>query len=227
MKRFSFTLVLLVLIFACGSDPIPAPGAVVLQAPENLNTCTTAQSTNSSQSRVTFSWVEANNTDSYDLVVRNETTGQETSNNEVIIFESSMVLNKGAAYSWWVNSKSEASTEITKSTVWSFYLEGTETPSYIPFPAFLVDPAENQTIDISGSQNYTFEWQGNDLDSDIDYFSLRLGTDANDLTTVASNINGSTTSVTLQPATTYFWQVITVDSEGSSSASEIGVFSTL
>lgn len=226
MKKISLTLILLSFLSACGEDPIPSPEAAKLQSPDNLNTCTTAQSVNSLQSRVTFSWLEANNTETYDVVVRNQTTGIEQSNNGIITFETSFVLDKGAPYSWWVNSKSTVSTDVTKSSVWSFYIEGIETSTYIPFPATLLDPAMDAALDLSNSQNYTFEWQGNDLDDDIDYYTLQLGTDANNLSTVAGNISGMTTDVTLQAGSTYFWQIITVDLEGSSSTSQMGTFTT-
>lgn len=227
MKRFFYITAVFLLIVACGADPIPVPEAAVLQGPENLNTCTTASSVNSTQSRVTLSWLEANNAESYDVIVRNETTGVELSNNDIIIFETSFVLDKGAPFSWWVISKSAATSETTKSSVWSFYLEGVETPTYIPFPASLLEPANEAVVDLASSTSYTFEWQGNDLDDDIDYYDLRLGTDANNLATVASNISGTSTSATLQSGATYYWQVITVDSQGSSSESVVGAFTTL
>lgn len=227
MTKQLFSIAIIATILSCGPDPIPVPEAAVLVSPENANTCTTAQSVNSGQSRVTFTWLEANNTETYDIVVRNGITGAEQRGSDIITFETNFVLDKGAPYSWSVTSKSTATTETSQSTTWQFYLEGVETPSYVPFPALLVAPAQDANVDLSSNTSYTFQWEGSDLDDDIIHYNLKLGTSSDALNTVAESVSGNSTDVTLVPSTSYYWQVETVDSQGSISLSVVSTFTTL
>lgn len=227
MKKRIFSIAIIATILSCGPDPIPIPEAAILVSPENANTCTTAQSVNSDQSRVTFSWLEANNTETYDIVVINGITGAEQRGTDIVALETSFVLDKGAPYSWGVVSKSSATAETTQSDTWQFYLEGVETPSYVPFPAQLVAPAEGDSLDLSSDTSYTFQWVGSDLDDDIVHYNLKLGPSSDALNTVAESVNGNSTTVTLVPSTTYYWQVETVDAQGSVSVSVVNSFTTL
>ena len=111
----------LILILSCKKEVIPPPEATVLTGPKNNNSCTTALPIDAAQSQVTFDWELALNSDSYQLVILDLTTGSETVEVTFRVSEST-VLKRGRPYSWWVISKSERIEKVAKSQVWSFYL---------------------------------------------------------------------------------------------------------
>ena len=56
-------------------NPIPAPLATTLIFPDNNEECTEGEVINPTQSRVVFEWNDSQNTDSYQVNVRNLNTG--------------------------------------------------------------------------------------------------------------------------------------------------------
>ena len=62
---------LYLLIFGCSKDSIPDPSPVTLLTPTNGNNCESAIPVNLIESKVNFSWVKSENTDKYELVVKN------------------------------------------------------------------------------------------------------------------------------------------------------------
>ena len=84
MKRL-FVLVIL-LFLTCGPEPIPDPEPALLILPDNLNACNTATRVNNFQRQVRFQWAAGLHTDSYELVVVNNLTGQkETTSTSLIV----------------------------------------------------------------------------------------------------------------------------------------------
>ena len=77
MKRpYLLLLTILITLVGC-KDPIPAPEAAILVAPEDNVSCLYVP-LNTSTANVVFSWQQALNTDDYLLKVRSEATGIET-----------------------------------------------------------------------------------------------------------------------------------------------------
>ena len=72
----------------------------------------------------------------------------------------------------------------------------------------------------------TFEWEGIDLDNDIDHYDLYLGIEKETILVLAENITQGKSKQQLESGTNYFWQIITVDREGNSSKSLVGEFTT-
>ena len=66
-----------------------------------------------------------------------------------------------------------------------------------------------------------------DLDDDIISYDLYLGLTENELIKERDGIGTSQSSLELSSDTIYFWQVVTMDSEGNQSYSEIFQFRTL
>ena len=100
MKRRLQTSVLIltaVLFCTCSKPSIPEPGAAVLTAPENSNTCLPIFTTDT-QGVVSFVWEEAQNTDSYEVVVRNSTT-QSEQRKSVDLTNTTITLDRGVPYS--------------------------------------------------------------------------------------------------------------------------------
>ena len=111
----------------------------------------------------------------------------------------------------------------TKSEVWSFYIEGIEQQTHIPFPAQLKTPLEGQIV-ISSSGQINLEWLGSDLDNDIAYYQIYLGTNPNRLQLFQDNLSIPNYSVNLSVDETYYWKIVTVDRNGNKSESVIQTF---
>jgi hypothetical protein len=215
----------LILIWSCGSEPIPEPQATVLIAPADLNECTTALVLSETERQVKFQWTLALNTDSYELVVVNTLTNARYEKTSSLLTES-IVLTSGASYRWYVNSKSLLSSAVGKSSVRQFYLEGSQDESYLPFPAVLLRPENQSIVDLESLGDFLFDWEGYDLDEDIVSYAVYLGKTEDNLDLVQEGLTVSQLSLSLDTGERYFWQIITLDSEGNTSKSEVYSFQT-
>ena len=70
------------------------------------------------------------------------------------------------------------------------------------------------------------QWTGSDLDDDIAYYQVYIGTDAAQMSLVQDNQITSSYSALLDVGQTYFWQIITIDQRGNKSQSAIKSFTT-
>ena len=113
-----------------------------------------------------------------------------------------------------------------KSTVWQFYLEGNPEESHFPFPAVLLQPENESIVELNNSNSYSFQWNGADLDGDIKTYDLYLGESADNLIKEKEGLINNQTELQLNEKAKYFWQVISIDSEGNQSHSEIFQFQT-
>jgi hypothetical protein len=138
---------------------------------------------------------------------------------------SSAVLERGKQYSWWVISKSDQTENVSKSNVWTFYLEGIQTSSHFPFPARIISPENNTQVGLNNGR-ITLRWEGIDIDNDIESYAVFLGTDSDSLELMAENLSSGSFQVNLNGGETYYWRVITKDGEGNTSESPIGQFRT-
>ncbi len=224
-RRFQKTasIVIAVLLCTCSKPSIPEPEAVLLTTPENSNTCVPL-STTASQGVINFGWEEAQNTDSYEVFVRNSIT-QTEQKKSADLTSTTFTLDRGAPYSWWVVSSSDASAVDTKSKVWSFYLEGIQQETFLPFSAQLNNPQDEQEVMLSSGE-INLQWTGSDLDNDIAYYQVYIGTDAAQMSLVQDNQITSSYSALLDVGQTYFWQIITIDQRGNKSQSAIQSFTT-
>ncbi len=222
MKKCLF-FVLLMLV-ACKKESIPDPEPALLLGPENNDNCNTAIRVSDQQSQVNFSWQEALYTDEYELVVRDIVTNVDIKK-ETLRFLASAVLDRGKQYAWWINSKSEQTEIISKSEVWTFYLEGVQSSSHFPFPAKLVSPENNTEVSLENG-NLILRWEAVDLDNDIEYYEVYVGGEPDDLSLEAENLTSNTLSVSLNTNQYYYWKVLTRDEEGNISHSLVGLFRT-
>ena len=172
MKRYYW--VLLLMLVACKKEVIPDPEPGLLIGPVNNDNCNTAIVLNDQKSQVNFSWQEAAHTDEYELVVRDILTNVDQKK-QTIRFFSTVVLDRGKQYSWWVNSLSEQTENISKSQVWTFYLEGLPTSSHFPFPAKLLSPENNAQVSLENGV-LTLRWEAVDLDKRTVAITLSDGT---------------------------------------------------
>ena len=223
MRYIAFFL--LSVFFSCGPDPIPVPEPSLLLAPSNLNTCNSATRINDLERQVRFQWTATLNTESYNLVVQNTLTGEQQTITTYLLTES-IVLTSGTPYQWYVISKSSLTLAEGKSSIWHFYLEGNPQESHFPFPAILLVPSDESIVSLNASNAFTFEWEGNDLDNDIQRYDFYLGTSSSSLNKEREAITSQQVTLVLIPNTIYFWQIISKDLQGNQSTSEIYQFQT-
>ena len=222
MKKYC--LLFLLILVSCKKEVIPDPEPAMLLGPQNNNNCNTAIVVNDQQSQVNFSWQEAQHTDEYELVVRDLLTNTDTKKNSIRLF-TSMVLERGKQYSWWVNSLSDQKETVGKSEIWTFYLEGLQNSSHFPFPAKLISPENNAQVSLENGA-FTLRWEGVDLDDDIISYDIYIGTDPDELQLRVENHTNNTISAILNADQIYYWKVTTRDDEGNVSNSLVGSFRT-
>ena len=225
-KKLLFVIPFMLLI-SCGGDsgggdppppppPPPAPTAATLKTPAQNSECLDGED-------VEFSWNASQNTDSYTIVIKNLLTSsqisQTTTSTSVTI-----KLELGQPYSWFITSSSSTSTQTASSPKWKFYLRGEPTSNYAPFPAELISPKSESNVD-SGS--IKFEWKGSDVDTDDSLtFDLYIDTENPPTEKVKTNLSASSTNVTLDSGT-YYWKIVTRDSQGSNSDSGVIKFNVI
>lgn len=222
MKKYC--LLFLLILVSCKKEVIPDPEPAMLLGPQNNNNCNTAIVVNDQQSQVNFSWQEAQYTDEYELVVRDLLTNTDAKKNSIRLF-TSMVLERGKQYSWWVNSLSDQKETVGKSEIWTFYLEGLQNSSHFPFPAKLISPENNAQVSLENGA-FTLRWEGVDLDDDIISYDIYIGTDPDELQLRVENHTINSISANLMADQIYYWKVTTRDDEGNVSNSLVGSFKT-
>jgi hypothetical protein len=226
MRPYTFIL-LIVVLCGCRNDDKPgSPSRAQLIFPEENSECTDGISINELQSSITFSWGSTANTDSYRLTVKNLTTDA-IQNYTTAATSLTVNLSKGQAYSWFVTSISNKVSETTKSETWKFYNAGEGITSYAPFPAEALYPPQGATALLIGG-SVTLQWDGVDVDSDIVEYDVYFNT-VNPPTTLAgaSVTSESFDVISLAPDTIYYWRIVTTDSNGNTSLSEIFQFRTV
>lgn len=201
-------------------DPVPAPLKATLVFPENNKECTEGIVENDTQSTVNFQWNNSENTDSYEVNLKNLNT-----NNSVRIPSNSnaalITLSRGVPYEWFITSKANGTISTAQSDVWKFYNQGPGIENYAPFPAEAVFPKRGANL--ASTNTVTLQWNGSDIDDDIVSYKILFDTVETPVTELGS-VTDNFIDATVSSGTTYYWQVITIDSQGNSSNSEIFSF---
>ncbi len=206
-------------------DPvIPDPSAATLIFPEDNTECTTGvvNPNNTALSTITFEWNASANTDSYTVTLTNLNTNSSfftnASTNAVDI-----AVERGTPFSWFVTSRAQGTSVTANSATFRFYNEGPGIENYAPFPAEAVNPARGANISAAGT--VTLEWSGTDIDGDLADFEVFFDADVSDPTTsIGTTVETSLSDVPITSGTTYFWRVVSTDSAGNSSTSEVFQF---
>ena len=216
--RNVLALILALVFIGCSSDdPPPSPEAAVLTFPQNNSECTTGIDQSETISRVEFQWQASGNTETYELRVTHMITNVTQTKNTVGT-TANMDIDKGAPYSWMVISKNTQSQESASSATWQFYNAGSQT-SYAPFPATIVAPGSGASVLIDSNGRVTLEWTGADVDNDLNGFDVYHGPDNPPTELVGTTLVGATSlAVDVDPGT-YYWRVVSKDSQGNTSDS--------
>ena len=230
MKKI-FTILTLMALVSCSkggsSDdgptepPVIAPSAANLIFPENNQECNEGTQISAAQSSVTFQWEASANTDSYEIHVKNLDTDVTTT---LTSFEpeKAITINKATPYSWYVISKSSSSAQTAQSATWKFYNAGEAVLNYAPFPADLVAPSMGANL--SGVASVTLEWDGSDVDNDIVGYDVYFDTVTPPTTLIGADQTEMTKDVDVTAGNTYYWKIITKDSAGNNSETNVFEF---
>ena len=235
-KRFLYIILTTLFLYSCsssgGSDPDPnpnpnpnpgpiaAPSAATLVFPEDDSECTEGEVLSDETSRVDFMWNASQNTDSYEVSLTDLNTGTTTNftsstNNKLI----NLIRNN--PYEWFVTSRRNGTNATASSPVWRFYNAGPGVTNYAPFPAEAINPVRGANLDPVTS--ITLEWSATDIDEDIEDFDVYIGT-MPDALQLLETTSATTLDADVSSGITYYWQIITRDSAGNTSSSEIFEF---
>ncbi len=204
-------------------DPIPDPSSATLVFPADNTECNTGvvDPSNETLSTVTFEWNASQNTDSYTTTVVNLNTLTSIRANSTTA-EIDITIQRGVPFEWFVTSRAEGTAATAVSETFRFYNEGPGIENYAPFPAEAVNPTRGANIPATGI--VTLEWSTSDLDDDITEYEVFFGTDANPTTSLGTTSDSSFPDVEIVSGETYYWKIITTDSAGNTSTSEIFQF---
>ncbi|GMN11250.1 hypothetical protein MTsPCn9_20450 [Croceitalea sp. MTPC9] len=200
---------------------IPSPSASTLIFPEDDTECNTGAVVSDTKSNVTFEWNTSKNTDTYEINLTNLNTSNflrtSVSTNEI-----TLLIERGTPYEWFVISKANGTNETATSQTWRFFNEGPGIENYAPFPAEAINPTRGANI--ASTTSITLEWDASDVDEDITTYEVLFGTEVTPSISLGSTSEKSIENVGISGNTTYYWQVITTDSNGNTSNSEIFEF---
>ena len=227
LRKYTILSFVLLLIAACGGDgggdppPELPPSATSLIFPGDNTECNEGTVLSDIESRVTFMWNASENTDSYTLNLRNLNTGlTQTFNTGNMQLD--VILLRGIPYAWSVTSRADGVSQVAQSSEWRFYNAGLAVENYAPFPAGLNSPGMGTAVDaVSGEVNLA--WAGEDIDGDITDYDIYFGTD-NPPATLAENTSNTSLDVAVISGDVYYWIVISRDSAGNTSTSEVFEF---
>ncbi len=233
MKIVKYSLLLgCVFLMSCGGggddsggpdpdpDPVPAPAAATLVFPDDDTECNEGEIVNDTQSTVTFEWNASQNTDSYEVNLRDLNTNN-TSRTISNTTTADITIGRGVPYEWFVVSRASGTNETANSPTWRFYNQGPGVENYAPFPAEAVNPPRGATI--NDSDTVTLEWEGGDVDDDLSEFDVFFGTDV-DPTSLLETTANNTSEATISSGQVFYWKVVSKDSQGNTSQSEIFEF---
>ena len=89
----------------------------------------------------------------------------------------------------------------------------------------MISPNPNEQVSLE-NREFTFRWEGLDLDGDIVSYDFYLGEDPESLTLKSSRLTNSFVSIPLESDTYYYWKIYTRDQIENGSNSQINVFKT-
>jgi len=202
------------------TPPAEAPGTATLVFPAQNEVCTQGVVISATQSSIPLKWVAAKLAGSYEVTIKNLEKGTITTQTTSAT-QLDVTLERNAPFSWYVTSKTSASTITAKSDVWKFYNPGPGTISYAPFPAEAVNPSIGASITAVGGK-ITLSWTGADADNDITGYDVYIGRTSANMPILKSGVGDLVLNdVQVTSGNTYFWKVITKDAKGNTSASGI------
>ncbi|MCK0157921.1 hypothetical protein MWU65_12060 [Cellulophaga sp. F20128] len=196
--------------------PVTSPKATTLVFPNNNSECTEGTVISTSESTVEFRWNTSENTDTYEVNLKNLATGG-VQRKTVTTTNESFTIERGTPFEWFVISKGNGTSETASSSIWKFYNQGSGVTNYAPFPADVLSPLRGSTI--ANATTVSLRWTGSDVDNDITEYEVFFGTSKTTLTSIGQTTETSI-EATISSGVIYYWKVITIDSKNNTSSSE-------
>ncbi|MDP2413456.1 hypothetical protein [Daejeonella sp.] len=218
-KAFLF---LLILCIGCRKDPEPLPAKAILLLPKNNEICADGVIISASRTKILFKWEASKNSDSYVLSIKNLDNGQ-ISTHSTDKTQLELELDRNLAYSWFISSKNSQINKEISSDLWKFYNPAPAQTSFSPFPAELTAPRYGEVIPLS-TATVTLRWSATDPDGDIDSYDVYLG-NTNVPVLYRSGLKTAVLAdLVLDRNKTYYWKIITRDTKGNRSNSDVYQF---
>jgi hypothetical protein len=216
-----------VLLIGCKKKSSPKPPeSANLVFPNKNSECTTGRDLNQSTSEVEFQWMASNHSETYELRVTNLNTNV-TQIISTAAISAKLPIAKGEPFSWFVRSLNTQVTQTALSETWRFYNAGFQT-TYAPFPAEVINPKNGTSAFKDINNEVSLEWEGADVENNIDGYEVYFSTTSPPDVLIASPTSAvNTVKVSVVTNTTYYWKIITKDSDGNSSDSGIYSFKAL
>jgi len=232
MRKGIVLLVLVMIVAGCKKKSTPAPSPApdytpaktLLIFPVKDEACITGTSVSSTTSSVVFSWNSAINAETYEVNIKNLTTGVYMSAVMTSNTQMTITLLKNTPYSWYITSKSSKTNTTTQSDVWKFYNSGPGVVSHPPFPADLLAPTFGQNI-VAVSGKITLSWSASDVDNDIVSYDVYFGNNSSPPLLQSGVATSTLSNVSVISNAPYYWKIVTMDSQGNTSFSAIYQFS--
>lgn len=214
------------LVLSCGKDSdlaqeVLEPTKVSLIFPENNSECTAGDILSDEESRVTFEWSAATLGDEYLVTITDLLTG-ESREIEAETNQTPILLKRGTPYRWEVTTRLSSPQKSVTSDPAAFYNAGVGVRTHIPFPASNPTPIDGILLQ-EGLTSVTLQWEASDIDDDLVNFDVYFGTNVNPGLISELQVQPSIT-VDVNPQTTYYWKVVSRDSQGNESNSQIFSF---
>ena len=212
----AFIFLTLVVTSGCKKDPPSPPDKALLTAPANNEECSPIASSSGANNTVRFTWQAADNTDSYQLHIRNLITNNAITRNLEVTSEN-VSLPKGTPFSWFVITENQQTADKVMSDTWRFYNPGSET-AHVPFPAEIISPRPGASVVRDVNNEILLEWEGSDIDNDIESYEIYFSTENPPETLIETlNANAGSQRVSVDADTIYYWRIVTTDAEGNTS----------
>lgn len=225
IKRYIVIIFMAFIFNGCKKkpDPILNPTKTTLILPAMGELCTTGVMISAAKSTIEFNWNAAQNTDLYQVNIKNLLTEQIITQSTPKI-SIAIELDRNTPYSWSVKSMSNTSQVVEQSESWKFYNSGPGLVSYAPFPAEIIAPIMGQNVS-SSSARVKLEWKGSDVDQDIKSYDVYFGTSVPTL--IKQNVEDSfLADISILANTQYYWKIVTRDHKGNTSDSGVYRFKT-
>ncbi|RKR13302.1 hypothetical protein CLV91_2019 [Maribacter vaceletii] len=235
MKKINLLIIIGGLLFSCsksgngseGDDkpgtPPPenhAPSAVSsLTYPTNNLLCIT--------NVLDFKWEASTDPDgdsvSYLLEISKNNAFSTIDNSYDVSTTSKMVtLEKEVAYYWRVKAIDSKNLSSEYSTTYQFYTEGVGETNHLPFSPKLIAPAIDENV---SGVSINLEWSGSDVDNDPLTYDVYFDTVNPPVTKVGDNQTAESLNVNINTATTYYWQIVSKDTNSGQAIGQVWSFS--
>jgi hypothetical protein len=218
---------LILLLIACSKKHSPAPvlppARALLTAPLQNAVCTTGTVISDTNSSILFTWDATDNTDSYDLVLKNLLTSA-TITQSTTVPQLTVAVTRNTPYSWYIVSKSIKTSTTAQSDTWRFYNSGPGIITYPPYPAEITAPTFGETVTAaSGTINLT--WTGSSvITGTIVNYDVYFGSTVTPPKLKSAITDSFVSGVLVASGATYYWKVITRDRAGNTSDSGVYQF---